>query len=333
MLSEQINNLAKLISGLMPAETIWAAEWRVFGLFAVMLIGLVCGAVGSLVVGNRMAFFSDALAHCAFAGVALGLMLGVVTGAGETFVSAWLTTVMVGFGIVMGLLIALVRDKTGQASDTVIGVFFAGAIGLGAIFLKAGASRRYMQPEDFMFGDLNFLLPGDIVELFLLAVVVAVALVFLYNRIVLASFNPSLARSRGIHVTLCGYLFIVLLALIVNICLKTVGVLLINALLIVPAAAAANLTRNMRQLFVMSMLLCMGCGVGGLWLSWEISNNTNLNFSPGESGTIVVLAVSCYVASIFLSPWLRNRKHLPRPEPTVPGGSTAAITGSGEPAG
>jgi zinc transport system permease protein len=326
ILGSWIDELAHWISTQVPDGTILSLQLMVLALFALTLIGVMCGGLGSLVVGSRMAFFSDALAHCAFAGVALGLMLGFLTGATEETLHRWITVIMVVFGIIMGLLIAVVRDRTGQASDTVIGVFFAAAIGLGAIFLKAGASRRYLPAEDFLFGSLVQLDGLAVGELLLLTLVITGALAWIYNRLVFASFNPSLARSRGVAVRACSYLFIILLAIIVNVCLKTVGVLLINALLIVPAATAANLARNMRQLFALSIVLCILCGLGGLWVSWEISQNTT--FRPGESGTIVVLAVLLYFGSIFLSPLVRHRRH----GGVGPVSAGRELMGGGEPA-
>src|SRR5947209_16433180 len=100
-----------------PEGTFPSQYYNVNGLLAVLLVSLICGAIGSLVVGNRMAFFSDALAHTAFAGVALGLLLGLATGAMGGQFTLWITLVMVAFGVVVGLLIALVREKTGQAND------------------------------------------------------------------------------------------------------------------------------------------------------------------------------------------------------------------------
>jgi zinc transport system permease protein len=299
-----IEKLVSWVTQQFPAGAMLNGPWMVYALFALILIGLICGAVGSLVVGNRMAFFSDALAHCAFAGVALGLLIGLLAGSIDEILNHWITFILIGFGIVMGLLIALVRDRTSQASDTVIGVFFAGAIGLGAIFLKAGATKRYLPPEDFLFGNVIELDATSVVQLLWLAIGTAIALFWIYNQLVFASFNPSLARSRGISITLCSYLFIVLLAVIVNMCLRTVGVLLINGLLIVPAATAANVARNMRQLFAISMILCVLCGVGGLWLSFEIGAR---GFQPGESGTILVLAVVLYFVSVLVRPALRMK--------------------------
>jgi len=142
---------------------------------------------------------------------------------------------------------------------------------------------------------------GDLILLFVLGVVTAGLLVWMYNRLVFTSFNTSLARSRQIPVRVCNYLFIVLLALIVNLCLKIVGALLIIALLIVPAATAGNLCRNMRQLFWVTIALCLFVGVVGQWLSWEVD-------IAGGGGSIVVLSVVLFFLSMLASPWVRGRQ-------------------------
>src|SRR5690242_15120201 len=117
-------------------------------LFSVLLISTICGLVGSLVVGNRMAFFSDAMAHCAFAGISLGLIIAFAMGfTPKSDELQWLLPLlMAAFGGLMGLGIAFVRERTGLGSDTVIGVFFAGAIGFGAMILQANRSRRLFDP-------------------------------------------------------------------------------------------------------------------------------------------------------------------------------------------
>lgn len=309
--------IARGIDFVLPG-TMYTFEVNVRGLLAILLIGFICGSVGSLVVGNRMAFFSDALAHCAFAGVGLGLLLGLVTGASPDVFRPWVTPIMVLFGIVFGLGIAFVRQRTSQANDTIIGVFFAGAIGLGAVFLKASSERRFLPPEDFLFGNLALLEAQSILELGILASGVSVVLALMYNRIVFASFNASLARSRGIPVEWLNYAFIILLAVLVNVCLQTVGVLLINAFLIVPAAAAANFCRNMRQLFPCAIGLCIASGIIGQITAWEITVNTSRAFVPGESGTIVVVTVAIYFLSVAMRPWLKDRLPAGRRQPDRP---------------
>src|SRR6516162_7585872 len=137
-----------------PPGTILTFDHTVRALLAIFFVCLICGAMGALVVGNRMAFFSDALAHCAFAGVALGLILGLAVGGAVD--QRTITLVMVLFGILMGVLIAFVREKTNLANDTVIGVFYAAAVGLGAVFMRWGAGQQQMLGiEAFIFGDPN----------------------------------------------------------------------------------------------------------------------------------------------------------------------------------
>jgi zinc transport system permease protein len=309
---EWLNAQIIALADLFPEGTFFSLAFNIRGMLAVILVSLVCGAVGSLVVGNRMAFFSDALAHCAFAGIALGLLMGVVTGAssGAAF-HLWITLVMIAFGVTVGLAIAFVREVSGQANDTVIGVFFAGAIGLGAVFLKVGSGRRIYPPEDFLFGNLVTVETLDLVILFLLALCTGGLLAWVYNDLSLASFNRSLALSRRVRVRLVNYVFIVLLAVIVNLCLKIVGALLINALLIVPAATAALLFRNLRQLFWGSVVLCLVAGVGGHLLSWQIKvpvAGTREWTHAGESGVIVLLSVTLYFVALVASPWLARRR-------------------------
>jgi zinc transport system permease protein len=328
-------------SPLVPPGSFLSFEMNVRALLAVVLVSLICGAVGSLVVGNRMAFFSDALAHTAFAGVALGLLLGLVTGATPTHFGVWITLVMVVFGVLVGLAIAFVREKSGQASDTIIGVFFAGAIGLGAILLKAASKRNFLPPEDFLFGNLVTVELEELLLLLALALVTAGVLAWRYNQIVFTSFSPPLAQSRQISVRFCNYLLIVLLALIVNICLRAVGALLINALLVVPAATAANLCRNMRQLFRWSMLLCLAAGLGGQWLSWQVnfsSLSREKQFSVSEGGMIVLLSVLLFFASLLAASVRRGRGSpaLPRAgglaENAAAADNTTGRTGDGAPA-
>jgi zinc transport system permease protein len=292
----------------LPPDSILTFEFNVRALLAVVLVSLVCGAVGSLIVGNRMAFFSDALAHCAFAGVALGLVICLAIGADQAVFRQQLILILVLFGIAIGLLIAYVREATDLASDTIIGVFYAGAIGLGAAFLKMLAGRQFFNIESFLFGDPTLVTPLELVWLVLLAIGTVLFLWLFYNPLVLASANPSLARSRQVRIRLHRYLFIILLGLMVNLSLMIVGTLLINGMLIVPAAAAANVARNLRQMFWFSVGLAVSVGVCGYLLSWEIGNR--FPNAVGTSGTIVVLAVLVFIVCALVGPRLRAR---PRP--------------------
>src|SRR5262249_25094597 len=148
-----IENLVTGFNQWWPENSFFFFEWNVYSALSIFLVALTCGAVGSLIVANRMAFFSDALAHCSFAGAACGLLLGLILGTSDASFKQWIMLIMIVFGIVVGLLIAFVQEKSGLPSDTVIGVFFAGAIGLGAIFVKTVGSRKYFNLENFLFGN------------------------------------------------------------------------------------------------------------------------------------------------------------------------------------
>jgi zinc transport system permease protein len=289
-----------------PPESIFTHDHNVRGILATLVVCFICGAMGSLVVGNRMAFFSDALAHCAFAGVGLGLLLCLLADTPDDLVRQRITLIMVCFGVSIGLLIAFVREQTGLASDTVIGVFYAGSIGLGAVVTRVVQRRRFFSIEDFIFGNPTSVQSWEVILLLVLAIGTAIFLGAMYNWLVLASASPSLALSRQVPVRLCRYLFIVLLALMVNLSQQITGTLLINGLLIVPAAAAANLANNLRQMFWYSIAISLLVGFAGYVLSWEISCIYYQTFSIGISGTIIVLSVVTFVASILLGRCLRR---------------------------
>jgi zinc transport system permease protein len=278
------------------------------GVIAILLVCLLCGMVGALVVGNRMAFFSDAMAHSAFAGVALGSLTAIAAGAGrDPDTMGWVVPlVMVLFGAGVGAAIVYIREQTSLASDTVIGVFFALSIGFGAMLFRVLQEKSNFNPEAFLFGSLVFVPEADLVYLLVLAVVVGVLFARRYNDLVFASFSPSLARTRRIGLRANNYLFIVLLALVVNLSIKAVGALLINALLVVPAAAAANVSRNIRQMFWLTLLFCVASGLLGFYLSTAVTVPIGGGVKFGPSGTIVVVSVALFFASVLAS-GVKNR--------------------------
>ncbi len=286
------------LSQAFPDGTMLSFVFNVKGLIATLLVCLICGVTGALVVGNRMAFFSDALAHCAFAGVGFGLLICLATDTAVDDFRQNITIVMVCFGVGIGLMIAYVRETTGLASDTVIGVFYAVSIGLAAISTRLVSGRQYFNIESFIFGDPINTQTWEIAALAALAAAILLFLHLKYNDLILASINPSLAQSRRIQVRFYQYWLIILLALIVNLSQQIVGTLLINGLLIVPAATAANLARNLRQMFWLSVTLAMSAGLVGYWLSWEVSCNLPNNMRVGTSGTIIVLCGLMFALSI-----------------------------------
>jgi zinc transport system permease protein len=287
------------------ATSLGTHMFMVKSVVAIVLVCLLCGSVGAIVVGNRMAFFSDAMAHCAFAGVTLGYLSVVLSGAGrDSEKAAWVVPlVMIAFGAAVGAAMVYVREKTNLAHDTVIGVFFALAIGFGAMLFKVLQQVSTFSPEGFLFGAVYYVSELDLLFLVALLLVTAALFAWRYNEIVFASFNPSLARTRRVPIRLNNYLFIILLALVVNLSIRAVGALLINALLVVPAAAAANLSRNLRQMFWLTILFSLTAGLVGFWVSLnygvKVDRGDPVKF--GASGTIVVTAVALFFLSMFFA--------------------------------
>jgi zinc transport system permease protein len=283
------------------AEATGTYSFRVNGVIAVVLVCTLCGMVGSMVVGNRMAFFSDTMAHTAFAGVTLGYLSVILSGWDKSTVTWVVPLVMVATGVAAGVGMVYVRERTGLANDTVIGVFFALSIGLGAMLFQVLRVTSNFNPENFLFGNLTLVPVEDLLFLMALAVIVTPLYAWRYNQLVFGSFNPTLARTRGLTLHVNNYLFIVILALVVNLSIKAVGALLINAMLVVPAAAAANCSRNVRQMFWFTVAFSLVAGLIGFGLQYTIK----VRVGPGEetqfgpSGLIVVTSVCLFLLSIL----------------------------------
>lgn len=309
-LDELLLNISEWSRSRWGPDSFFSFQNLLKAVLAVGLVALICGAVSSLVVSNRMAFFSDALAHCAFAGFSLGLILHLF----GWFAQDGVLGAMILFGVLVGLAIAYVKEQTTLANDTVIGVFFAGSMGLGAILLSALARiGSRINPENFLFGD-PFAVSGQ--QLVYLLIALLGTLLFLairYNDLVLASFNPSLARSRRVRVRLGNYLLIVLLAVVVNLCLNIVGALLINALLILPAATAGNLARSLRSFFWLTLGFSLVFGLGGfvISVSWQ-PTLAGQAIPLASGGVIVLLGVVLFFLSILVGRWVRGPRALAR---------------------
>jgi zinc transport system permease protein len=310
--SEWLDRLIDSCAALAPVNSFFAWSFNIRALLALVLVSLCCGAIGSLVVGGRMAFFSDALAHCSFAGISIGFLLFFLFGPSgkdadtQKLFWEWVTVIMAAFGIAAGCGIVWVRTRTGLSSDTVIGVFFAGAVGLAATLRTLMRDRRLFNLEDFLFGEPLKVSSAQLLVLTCLLVVTILLLAGIYNHLLLSSFNQSLALARRVPVQRVQYLFIVLLALIVNLCLRFVGALLINAMLIIPAATAVNLSRDMRQLFRRTLYLTLLLSLVGQWISWDMNMASNIDL--GLSGTIVLLNVLAFLISMAIGPWIRARR-------------------------
>ena len=249
-------------------------------LLAILLITPLFGMLGTMAVDNKMAFFSDALGHSALTGIAIGVVLGI----GNQMVS------MLAFGILWAVLITFVKHNSKMSADTIISVFSSTSIALGLVILaRGGAFAKY---SGYLVGDVLSVTPGDLLALLLTLIATAVIWVLLFNPLLLTSVNAPLAQSRGVRAKLTEYAFTVLVAVAVMMSIRWVGVMLINSLLILPAAASRNVARNAAWYMRLSVLIALCCGVAGLVLSYY------LNTSAGAA--IVLCAAVVYFATLPL---------------------------------
>ena len=248
-------------------------------LLAVILIAPLFGLIGTMVVNNKMAFFSDSLGHSALTGIALGVIVGLR----DPLLS------MLAFGLLMALALSFLKRTSNVSTDTLIAVLSSTAMALGIVILSRGGG--FAKYSSYLIGDILSITTEGIVALALVFGLVLVYWYFMFNNLLLVSINPTMARSRGVSVTLTESLFMILVAVLVTISIQWVGILIINALLILPAATARNLARNMRSYHLMSVTVSLVAGIAGLLISyyWETA-----------AGATIVLCNTV----LFLISWL-----------------------------
>ncbi|WP_060492769.1 metal ABC transporter permease [Pseudomonas sp. NBRC 111140] len=217
-------------------------------LLAGLMIGPVLGGLGTLVVVKRFAFFSEAVGHAALTGVAIGILLG------EPYTGPYGS--LFGYCLLFGILLNFLRNRTGLSPDTLIGVFLSVSLALGAslLLMLAGKINVHIL-ENVLFGSVLTVSGQDLVVLGIVAVLVLALALPLYNRIMLASFNPQLAAVRGVAVKTLDYLFVVLVTLVTVAAVKVIGAILVGALLVIPAAAARLVSQSLKGFFFLSVLI------------------------------------------------------------------------------
>jgi zinc transport system permease protein len=249
-------------------------------LLAMLLLTPLLSLLGTMAVNQRMAFFSDALGHSALAGVGLGMLLGIANQ----------TVSLLIFGILWAILISRINHSGSASADTIISVFSSTGIALGLLILSRGGG--FSKYSSLLTGDVLSIAPQDIVWL-LCALFLGVTLwVVMYNRLLLTAVNPQLAQSRGVRTKWVEYGFVCMVAVAVMLAIRWVGVLLINALLILPAAAARNISKTAAQHARSSVLIGLVCGVAGLIIAYYADT--------GVGAAVVLCAAFCYAVSLPL---------------------------------
>ncbi len=249
-------------------------------LLAVIIITPLFALLGTMAVNNKMAFFSDALGHSAFTGIAIGILLGL----GNPVLS------MVAFGIFLGLVISRVKSFKTASTDTIISVFSSVSVALGIVILsKNGGFSKY---SSYLIGDILIVTPQEILLMFIVLIVVYIVWIKIYNKLLLISINSSLASSRGINCALIENIFVVLLSISVMLSVKWIGILTINSFLILPSAAARNIALNSKQYHFYSLAIGIICGIAGLIISF---------YADTSAGATMVLtsAVVYFITLMF----------------------------------
>ena len=255
---------------LLPFE--WAEAGSMYfmknALLAVLVISPLFGLLSTMVVHSRMSFFSDALGHSAFTGMAIGAICGF----GEPTFAA------VVFAVVFAVLFNLVRRRSALTSDTVIGVFSSTAVALG-IFISTLGGRSFTKFNSLLIGDILSVEPGKIGVLALILLVMLALWAVSFDHLMLSTVHPVLASSRGVKVFWQETVFSVAIAVVVTLSMTWVGLLVINSLLVLPAAAARNTARNMAQYHLFSVLGAVVCGIAGLMTSYYLGSSAGASIT------------------------------------------------------
>ena len=249
-------------------------------LLAVLIMAPLFGILSTMIVTGKMSFFSDALGHSGFTGIAIGVLCG------STLPIAF----AVGLAVLFALLFSFVRSRTTQAADTVIGVFSSTAVALG-IFIATLGGSSFTKFNKFLIGDILSVSPTEIGLLALVLLGVLILWVLSSNRMVVSAIHPQLASSRGISLHRTQTLFTVCIAVVVTLAMSWVGLMVINSLLVLPAASARNVARNLRQYHLFSVLGALVCSLLGLFTAYRLGCS---------AGATIALFLALYFALTFL---------------------------------
>lgn len=255
------------ICDLLPFEMLhWDFMKNAF--LAILLMAPLFGLTSTMIVTGRMSFFSDALGHSAFTGIAIGCIFGVAA-------PTWVAVI---FSIFFALLFSFVRSRSNQAADTLIGVFSSTAVALG-IFIATMGGSSFTKYNRYLIGDILSVTKSELLMLALVLMGTVIFWIFLGNRLMLTSIHPQLASSRGIPIHLTQTLFTTAIAVIVTLAISWVGLLILNSLLILPAASSRNVAKNLKQYTLLSIVFALICGILGLTASYYLGTSAGAAIS------------------------------------------------------
>ncbi len=237
-------------------------------LLAVLLLAPLLGLMSTMIVTGRMSFFSDALGHSAFTGIAIGTIFGI---AGPTWVA-------VVFSVAFALLFSFVRSKSNQTADTLIGVFSSTAVALG-IFIATLGGGSFTKYNKYLIGDILSVTPKEIGLLAITLLAVIIFWVLFSNKMTLSAVHPQMASSRGISVDATQTLLTTAIAVVVTLAISWVGLLILNSLLVLPGATSRNVAKNLKQYHLFSVLVALIAGILGLIISYILGVSAGASIS------------------------------------------------------
>ncbi len=262
-------------------------------LIAAAVTGLAAPAIGTYLVQRRLALLGDGLGHVAVTGVAVGLL----TGTSPTWVAV--LTAILG-----AVAIEVIRERGHTQGDVALALLFYGGLAAG-VLITGLADQSAARLQEFLFGSVTSVQVGDVLTTVVLAAVVLVVCLGLLPQLFAVAQDAEFARVAGVRVRVYNLLVAVLAAVTVTVAMRTVGLLLVSALMVVPVATAQQLTRSFRSTLLAAMVLGLGAALGGLLVATYLST-VSLNVAPGP--TIVLLALACFVLAWPTGLWLRSRE-------------------------
>lgn len=249
------------ICDLLPIELLqWDFMKNAF--LAIIIMCPLFGLVSTMIVTGKMSFFSDALGHSAFTGIAIGCICGIGN-------PTWVAVV---FSVVFALLFSFVRSRSTQTADTLIGVFSSTAVALG-IFIATFGGGSFTKYNTYLIGDILSVTPGQIGMLAIILMSVILFWVIFNNKMVLTNIYPQLASSRGISTGLMQTVFTTVIAVIVTLAISWVGLLILNSLLVLPGAASRNVSKNLKHYHLFSDIFALVAGMAGLVVSYYLGTS------------------------------------------------------------
>jgi zinc transport system permease protein len=247
---------------------------------AVVFASPIFGVLGTNVVSNRMSFFSDAIGHSALTGIALGMILGIRDA----------TFSMILFSLFLGFLIVTVKIKGKSSADTIIGVFSSASTALGIVLLSSGGN--FSKYQKYLVGDILSIQGEEIMQLIFCGFFLLSVWIFFYNKMILVSVNPSVAKSRGIKNFWIEQIFALSVALIVTVSIRWTGILVTNSMIVLPAASSKMISRNARQYNFFSAGISLAAGIAGLFASYHLD-------CAGGAAIVIADALAFLICLIF----------------------------------